>query len=389
MWKVRWRVLGPPALGFAALQLLLGGSIGASGQGSATKDGTGSRAQGRGPTGVEECRAEYSDAARAWYQLDEQTDSRGALTGYTLRHGLLGVRARGSRQLPPESFVAGPFGGALVYGLDDGAASEVHLLDTSSGCETVVARSAHLVRRASLDPARTHLYYHLRERRTRGDLGVWRHKLGNVGLGEQILPALGDAPRRSRFGPTFSTEFAWSADGSALAVQSCAAFECRTRVVEPATGLTSTYDAPGQGELLAVTGGHLVTYAACAGLPCPVQAIDRRSGRARVLVGAAGAAIVVQDRDQHLLVYESAASGHGYEVAALNVVSGGARVVHRAPSAELRLLPRPSRALAAASLAPGWVLLSPEGRLTASGSPSAQLVRLSDGARAQLEGASQ
>ena len=96
MWKVRRRALGPPALGLAALQLLLGGSIGASGQRSATSDAAGSHAQGGRPTRVEECRAEHSDAARAWYQLDERTDNRGALTGYTLRHGLLGGRTRGS-----------------------------------------------------------------------------------------------------------------------------------------------------------------------------------------------------------------------------------------------------------------------------------------------------
>ncbi len=374
----KWRALGPLALGFVAL--LLGGGVIAA---------VGSRETRRVQTaGIPGCSGHAATKGRAWYQLDERTDARGTLTGYTLRYGLLDGRGQGSIGLPPESFAANPSGAALLYGLDDGATSEAHLLAVAAGCDRVVARSRDVIRRATLDPTGTQLYYHLRDRRTRADLGVWRQSLGDGQTVERVLPPLAEGARgRRTFGPSFSTEFAWSAEGSTLAVQSCAAFECRTRVVEVATRTTTAYDAPGQGELLGLTRDQLLVYAACAGLPCPVQAIDRRSGRARVVVHAAGTAIVVNDRDEPLLVYEPATARHGYQIVALEVGSGRARVPYRASPPGLRLLPRFPRALAAAAAPEGWVLLTGGGRLTASGRWNPELLRLADGARVEFRGA--
>jgi hypothetical protein len=67
--------------------------------------------------GVAGCEA--GAATGAWFQLDERADSRAALVGYTLRVGS-GPQAWGAMSLPPESFAAGPFGGVVLVGSDDG-----------------------------------------------------------------------------------------------------------------------------------------------------------------------------------------------------------------------------------------------------------------------------
>ena len=47
---------------------------------------------------------------------------------------------------------------------------------------------------------------------------------------------------------------------------------------------------PGQGALIGITERHLITYAACPGLPCAVVSIDRDSGEAQTLADEAYAA---------------------------------------------------------------------------------------------------
>jgi hypothetical protein len=54
-----------------------------------------------------------------------------------------------------------------------------------------------------------------------------------------------------------------------------------------ASGAVSAYDLYGQGGLVALTSDHLVTYAACGGLPCAVLSVDVHSGALTTLAASA------------------------------------------------------------------------------------------------------
>src|SRR4051812_26022442 len=56
-----------------------------------------------------------------WYRLDPRLDGDGALAGQTLSVGTSGGRGAATLDLARESFAAGPFGGSVVFGSDDGA----------------------------------------------------------------------------------------------------------------------------------------------------------------------------------------------------------------------------------------------------------------------------
>jgi hypothetical protein len=64
-----------------------------------------------------------------WYRLDSVLDTEGALGARRLAVGLDGKRAAGIRDLPAESFAAGPFGRVVLVGSDDGVASELLAID--------------------------------------------------------------------------------------------------------------------------------------------------------------------------------------------------------------------------------------------------------------------
>jgi hypothetical protein len=73
-------------------------------------------------------------------------------------------------------------------------------------------------------------------------------------------------------------------------VQSCGIEACRTRLLNLASGEITTFDSNGQGPIVGVTPGHLITFAACDGLPCRVVSIDRQTGATSVISNEAWAA---------------------------------------------------------------------------------------------------
>ena len=201
----------------------------------------------------------------------------GVYTGQTLT--ISGAGRSTSLGLPAESFVGQQTTDALVYTRFINGKSEVHVLDAATGCDTVVARPAGIVRSAILDPSATTVYVHAISNPARTDLGVMRYTLDGS-AGTQAVPPLPDDPA---FGLTFGTQLGWSTDGTALFVQSCGAAQCRTRVLDVASNAVSTYNDAGQGSIVGMTREHLVTFAACDGSPCPVISIDRTSGVPTVL----------------------------------------------------------------------------------------------------------
>jgi hypothetical protein len=336
------------------------------------------------------CARPSRSGSAAWYEMIERSDSRGRLTGYALRLGSLSAEATArSIALPPESHAAGPFGGVVLYGSDDGRRSELRLVVAETGCEAVVMASAQVIRRSTVDPAGRFVYYHLVDRATRSDLGIWRSTLADGSAAAQVVAPLAKADLSvgpNAIGTTFSTEFAWTSDGLDLAVQSCGATRCTTRVLHTANGQLAAHATAGQGQMLGMTDDLLVTYGACLGFPCPIVGTERATGRVRALVGAAGGAVLVNGGAGGRLLYEPPLAT-GYELAALDLGSSASRTVYRADVHGQRLLPQASRSLASASVPDGWaVLVAPDGR--AAFETSALLLRADDGAQAALKGAS-
>ena len=103
--------------------------------------------------------------------------------------GRIGGRER-HLDLSPESFASGPVDGRVVVGDDDGATSELRIIDVGRGCATVVAREADVIRGAVLSAGDGTIWEHRVDRATRTDLGVWRRGPGGSPA-VQVLPGAG------------------------------------------------------------------------------------------------------------------------------------------------------------------------------------------------------
>jgi hypothetical protein len=225
-------------------------------------------------------------AGRTKPRLSAVLSQTGELTGQTL--SLDTVVGAVTIEMPAEAFVGKAQGDLLVYTTHAAAlGSAVHLVDLATGCDTVAATPAHIVRSAVLDPSASALYVHSVSKAGRRDNGVARLDLAS-GISTTVVPPL--APNEE-FGPTFGTQLAWSVDGAGLAVQSCGFVACRTRVLDVATGAITTFDKRGQGALIVLSKRHLVTYGECLGLPCPALSFDLATGAEETLAEAAFAVV--------------------------------------------------------------------------------------------------
>jgi hypothetical protein len=296
----------------------------------------------------------------AWMRLDPRLDVDGALVGQRL---WVGIHERGSARvmdLPAESFAAGPFGRVVLVGADDGRTSSLFTVDVATGCTSSVAQEADVIRRATISPAGDMVFESRVDRTSRADLGIWRRPLDASRSASRVIDPL---PADTRFGRTWSTEFAWSVDGEALAVQSCGDLACRTRVVATDTGAARVrlLDDPALGPLVGVAGTRLVTYEACRGLPCPIVAVDIDSGARTPLSGAAGFAVLTAPDGEPRLVHEADGTS-GRHLRAVSPDGRNASDLGPIPTT-LRLTPDGPRSGTGTRLPTGWVLLSPEGRL--------------------------
>ena len=220
----------------------------------------------------------------AWYRLDSMLDETGTLEGRRLTLGRIGGRER-HLDLSPESFASGPVDGQVVVGDDDGATSELRIIDVGRGCATIVAREADVIRGAVLSAGDGTIWEHRVDRATRTDLGVWRRGPGGSPA-VQVLPGVA---QDDRYGPTFSTELRL-VDGRRLAVSSCGELACRSRILDPATGHVTSVEAT--GPMLGMRGSTFIAAGVCHGFPCPVITVDVEAHERSVIVREAGPAIV-------------------------------------------------------------------------------------------------
>ena len=211
-----------------------------------------------------------------------------------------------SIELPVESFVGDPVDDLVIYTkYTPASGSQVRALDLMSGCDANLASPKETVRSAILDPQGHFLYIHSVKKSGRADAGVTRVDLA-TGRSLLVLPGL---PSSKRLGPIFGTGLQWSANGSALAVQSCGLAACLTRVLDVASNAIRTFDEPAQGAFIALSGEHLVTFDACGGLPCDVVSTDLTTGDATLLAADAYAASAAPAPDGSVVVEIETASG--------------------------------------------------------------------------------
>ncbi len=315
-----------------------------------------------------------SPRTAAWYRLDPVIDD-GVRTRQHLEVGRIGGPAW-TVDLDPESFATGPFHGLVVMGTDDGRRSTVSVADLGRGCTTVVATSRDVIRRAVLAPDGASIFEFRVGRRDRADLGVWRRSPGSDDAQQVVEPI----PADPAFGITWTTDLAWSADGQALAVTSCAEAACRIRVLDTETGGVQTVADPTFGGFVGLADERVVVRGACPGLPCPILAVDLRDGATRVLADAAGlATLVIGDDGQSVVVHESDASGGVLRTVSLD---GVASQTFAAPNG---LRPLVSLDGSGADLPAGWLVLGPDGRLPATPGTDARAQHLADGQTLRLD----
>lgn len=385
MVERRWlRSVGPGLIALGTI-LAMGSSVGAA----RDRVWTPLACVGGGAARVDAVRAQIAISVAdagigAWMRLDPTLDAEGTLTGQRLAMGVGDQGATRSMALPAELFAAGPFGRLLLVGADDGSLSRLFTVDVATGCTSSIAEEPDVIRRATIAPDGEALFETRVERTSRADLGVWRRPLDGTRAAVRILaPLVADG----RFGRTWSTEFAWSLEGDQLAVQSCGAIACRTRVLDPVPGAEPVHLVadPGLGPLVGLSRSRLVAYAACRGLPCPIASVDIASGQRTPLSEVAGLAVLSGSGDGARLVHEIGA-GSGRRLRSATLDGRGAVDLGVLPDG-LRLTPDPTRSSTGAQLPPDWVLLSPDGRPsfgTTAIEPRPTLRHVPDGASVPL-----
>jgi hypothetical protein len=290
--------------------------------------------------------------------LDPILDGNGALAGQVLSIGAAARRGPATLDLASESFAAGPFGATVLVGSDDGARSRLSLLDVTAGCGWDLGSTADVVRRATLTPDGGAIVEMRVDRRTRADRGVWRRPLRGGAAVRILAPIASDG----RFGRTWSTEFAWQADGHGLAIQSCGEAACRTRLLSLADGAVRLVADPSLGELVGWSADALIVRGACRGRPCPLVSVRMDDGRHLVLDPDAGAAALLSDTTGSTRVVAE----HAGRLRSVRPDGTDPLDLGDAPPG-LRLLELPSRAAAAVTAPAGWVALSPDGRVPSLG----------------------
>jgi hypothetical protein len=244
-------------------------------------------------------RGDATVAGEAWHRLEPVLDDRGILNGQRLTAGRRHESQAITMDLRPESFAAGPFGGLVVVGSDDERRSELWALDATAACVHALGGATDVIRSATLSPTGDALFEHRVDRATRADLGVFRRSVTTGDVARVLTPF----PVDDRAGRTFATVLTWSTDGTRLAVQACGALECRVRILDP-DRRRETAAAHRTGPLIGLVGDRAIAYEPCLGFPCPITALDLRSGRRTELAAAAGRATIGWSDGEAVVVHE-------------------------------------------------------------------------------------
>jgi len=244
--------------------------------------------------------------------------------------------------------------GLIAVADDDGQRSVIRLVSPADGCAETVFQGDLVVRRVALEPAGRGVLFHGVGRSDRADLGTWRLVPGSGAAAVQILrPLSASDPIVRAIGRIWSTELRASHDGTQLAVQSCGASKCRTRVADLQTGAVRGLDDPEQSDLIGIDGTRAVTFNACTGLPCRLVATELDTGRQVVLAEAATSAATTMV-DGRLVVAVTLAE-HGAIGSMVIDAATGRSWPLATPAPGMTFLQFGGSATAGVEVPPGWV----------------------------------
>jgi hypothetical protein len=357
--ETRWiHRAGPGVAVIGALAVIASTTAGAPAQVWDPPDCPGPAAVGTAPIG-------------AWFRLDPVIVD-GAFSGQRLTLGRADTATAWQLGLAAESFPSGPVGGTVLVGTDAGRVSSLSLIDLADGCRWSIAAAQDVIRNAIVSPDGRSIVESRVDRRSRSDLGIWRRPLAG-GTATRLLPPIA---ADERFGPTWRTELGWGADDTTLLVGSCGEAACRYRML-PATGdpMTTIAD-PTLGAPVGLAGGHLVTYAACRGMPCPLVSVDTSDGARRTIHDGAGLAVLSRDaQGRSVVVHEVGPDGGMLRSVGLDGVGG--RLLPTPPRG-LRLVADSTWAGSAAEHPRDRLVFGPDGRLPVDGTRPVLLRPLMD-----------
>ncbi|HYK94470.1 MAG TPA: hypothetical protein VE011_01190 [Candidatus Dormibacteraeota bacterium] len=296
----RWaRWLGPPIVIGAVALVLSQLHAGADAGGRTTPPPVGACAASPLPTDAAG-RPRPDVGPGSWWTLGERLDAHGAMAGRHLAVGRGGATTF-AMDLPIESIASGPVGGVVILATDGEQRSEIRLVSVAGACSWLVDTTGDVVRGAILDPLDGSVLAHLVSRATRADLGTWR--FGGQGAAaidapQLVAPAL-DAGLLE--GPAWVTDLRLDSTSRLLAVQSCTDSGCLTRIFDLQARATTPAILRGaaadvaQGAMLGFANGKLLTWAACPGYPCAIQAWDLATGTSSIILDRADGAAVTRD----------------------------------------------------------------------------------------------
>lgn len=206
-------------------------------------------------------------------RLEMVLDERGWLVGHRLESGSR------SLLLGRVAFLEAPGGSRVLYGEFSGGESTIAVLDAARDCLETTVSVPGIVFTATIDPAGDFIYHDMVDAEDRAERGIWRHALDGSIPATRVLPGI---RAEDPIAPVWVNTFAWSPTGD-LAIQSCGAFECMTRIVDPRTGSVRFDRSAGQGAMVALdASGPLVLDGDCRIEPCPIRGSAKASHRSRL-----------------------------------------------------------------------------------------------------------
>jgi hypothetical protein len=189
--------------------------------------------------------------------------------------------------------VDGPAAGRVVHVADDGATSEIRVVDVRGNDLPVSGATPHVIHTIRLSPDGRTAYAVFLDRATGTDLGVFRLAVAGGGSVEQVMPPpmvdRSDAVRLVAI-ERFVRVLRVSADGSAVARLACGEpfGRCILDVLTVAEGRVRTYDDPPQsGDLVAIGDGVALGGSHCIGdgSRCLTTGVDLFDGTQREYPG--------------------------------------------------------------------------------------------------------
>ena len=262
------------------------------------------------PEPTVEAEAPSEPGETAWYELvlqgtgeltgGEEDSGDGFHEGHVLRAGTLDVGPTVRLELPEDhAFADGPRSGHVLVGSDDGAASELLLVDTATGEAQPVISSDEIIWGGSLSPDATAVYYVPVDRASMTDAGLWRLALRPEAEPERLIEQL--TPATYDFASQYHV--AWTPDGKQLVMQYCNRGDCLAHIVDAAGGESQLHDAPRIFQLRGATDTEYVADAISGDQRSGLLAIDLETQEVRVLAEEWGVSEVHQTDGGPLVVY--------------------------------------------------------------------------------------